>query len=103
MKYLNKKVTVDNIVFDSKKEATRYQELVLLQKFKKISQLILQPQFQITINDIKVCKYIADFSYLENGELVVEDVKSEYTRGLPLYRLKKKLMKAALGIEIKEI
>lgn len=51
------------------------------------------------VNGIKVCEYEDDFSYKENGVLVVEDAKGMRT---PLYRLKKKLMRAALGIEIKE-
>jgi hypothetical protein len=50
-----------------------------------------------------VCKYISDFVYLENGQKIVEDVKSEYTRKLPVYRLKKKLVKAVHGIDIKEV
>lgn len=45
---------------------------------------------------------MADFSYHENGILVVEDVKSKATK-TPLYQLKKKLVKALYGIDVKEI
>jgi len=48
-------------------------------------------------------KYVADFVYQENGQLVVEDVKSTMTRNLPVYRLKKHLMKSVHGLEIREI
>ncbi len=51
----------------------------------------------------KICAYLADFTYNRNGKEIVEDVKSEMTRKLPVYKLKKKLMKAILNIEIQEI
>lgn len=46
--------------------------------------------------------YTADFVYLENGEVVVEDVKSEYTRKEKDYILRRKLMLGRHGIIIKE-
>ena len=55
------------------------------------------------INGVKVCTYIADFTYEELGGVVVEDVKSEFTRKDPVYRLKNKLMKACHGIDIREV
>ncbi|MBE41815.1 MAG: hypothetical protein CL480_11320 [Acidobacteria bacterium] len=94
--------TVDGIVFASKKEATRYGELKLLEAGGKIAGLELQPKFRMVINDIHVCTYIADFQYTENGGTVVEDTKSQATRRLPAYRIKNKLMKAIYGIDIKE-
>jgi hypothetical protein len=103
LKYGNKKTTVDGIVFDSKKEAERYQDLILAMKYKKISALQLQIKFPLIVNDQIVANYIADFVYLdESGKKIVEDVKSEITRKNPVYRLKLKLMKAIYGIEIKE-
>jgi len=103
MKYKNVKTFVDGISFDSRKEAVRYADLKLMQKAGEISDLTLQPKFDIVINGQKVCSYIADFSYVENGVKVVEDVKSEVTRKLPTYRLKNKLMRAVHGIAIREI
>ena len=44
-------------------------------------------------------KYKADFRYIEKGETVVEDVKGMRT---PVYNLKRHLMKAVHGIEIRE-
>ncbi len=99
-KYSAVKTEIDGIVFASKKEARRYQELKLLQKAKKIHMLELQPKFPIVINKVKVCTYIADFEYMENGFRIIEDVKGMKT---PVYRLKKKLVQAVYGIEVKEI
>lgn len=102
-KYRNKKATsLDGEVFDSTKELKRWNELKLLQAGKVISELQRQVVFPIVINGHKVCKYIADFVYIEGEKYVVEDLKSEYTKKLPVYRLKKKLLKAVLDIEILE-
>ena len=101
-KYRAIKTEVDGIKFDSKKEANRYDQLRLLEKARQISQLELQPSFRIEINGVKVCDYKGDFRYVEDGKTIVEDVKSEITRKLPVYRLKKKLMYAVYGIEILE-
>ena len=109
-KYRNKKVIVDGIEFDSKKEAMRYQELKLLEKAKKITELPLQVPFILLDNYVlngkkhQGIKYIADFVYIdiETGKYVVEDVKSSATK-TQVYRLKKKLFESRYGIEIKEI
>ncbi len=99
-KYRNIPTTIDGVTFASKKEARRYQELKLMQKANAITELTLQPVFPIEVNGQKICKYLADFQYRENGELVVEDAKGVLT---PAYRLKKKLVKALHGIEVKEV
>ena len=44
-KYFNKKITVDGIKFDSKKEANRYNELKLLKRAGLIEELELQKTF----------------------------------------------------------
>jgi hypothetical protein len=100
-KYNNVKTTIDGHVFDSKHEAQRYGELVALLNSGWIVDLILQPVFLITVKDCRICKYIADFSYFtNNGHFVVEDAKGIRT---PVYRLKKKLVKALYGIDIMEV
>lgn len=100
-KYKNEKV-VDEFgnVYDSKKERKRATELRLLLKAGAIGFLAKQVEF-----DLKVAKYIADFVYTDaiTGATIVEDVKSEVTRKLPVYRLKKKLMLQIHNIEIKEV
>lgn len=44
-KYRNKKVIVDDYIFDSIQESRRYKELKLLVKAGEISNLQLQPRF----------------------------------------------------------
>ena len=93
-KYNAVKTVVDNITFDSKKEAARYKELKLLEKVGEIKDLELQPGFQLFAKSgDKVCKYYPDFMYLEKGEKIVtvEDVKGKKT---DVYRIKSKWFQA---------
>ena len=85
--------------FDSKKEYERYQELLLLEKGRVIHLLDTQVSYPLVVNDITIATYFADFVYWEHDQKVVEDCKGVKT---PVYRLKKKLMLAIYGIEIKE-
>lgn len=94
------RTTVNGISFPSKGEAGRYSQLLLLEKSGLIRDLELQPKFPLVVNGEKICTYIADFQYTTDSGLVTEDYKGVRT---PIYRLKKKLMKAILGIEITEI
>lgn len=93
-KYRNKKVIVDDYVFDSIQESRRYKELKLLLKAREISNLELQPRFLLQESFRKNGKtyrkieYIADFKYTENGKIVVEDVKGMQT---DVFKLKHKL------------
>lgn len=98
-KYKNIKTIIDNIPFDSKKEAARYLQLKMLFDTGVITELELQPAFKLVINGQKICTYKADFRYCENGKSIVEDVKGMKT---PIYNLKKKLMFACHGIKILE-
>ena len=89
--------------FASKKEAKRYQELLLMEKAGEISHLRTQVPYDIDINGIHVCRYIADFVYHDEAMIgdrrIVEDAKGMRT---DVYKLKKKLMLAVHGITIKE-
>lgn len=97
-KYNAAKVHVDGHRFDSKREAERYEELKKLEQEGKISQLVLQPRFELVPafrcqgEAVRKMEYVADFKYLdfERGGLVVEDVKGFRT---PEYKLKCKLFK----------
>jgi len=99
-KYRNIKTEVDGIVFDSKAEAKRYMELKILEKANEISDLRLQYPFECKINEKKICTYKADFDYYEGDQWVIEDVKGFRTQ---VYKLKKKLVEALHGIEIREV
>lgn len=93
-KYRNKKVILDDYVFDSIQESRRYKELKLLLKAKEIQDLELQPHFLLQESFKKNGKtyrkieYIADFKYKENGKTIVEDVKGIQT---DVFKLKHKL------------
>lgn len=104
-KHRNVKTKLDGVTYDSAKEANRAAELRLCVIGKKISELRAHVPYKLIVNDQYVCTYEADFVYLDlvTGKVVVEDVKSIHTRKLPVYRIKKKLMKACLGIEIVEV
>ena len=57
------RTTVDGITFASKAEARRYQELRLLEKAGVITELELQPRYQLAVNNMDICEYRADFTY----------------------------------------
>lgn len=101
-KYGNRKTVVDDIEFDSEKEANRYKELKLLRKAGFISFLKLQETFELNEGGTHSLKYIADFVYMDaqTGQKVVEDAKGYRTRE---YLKKRRLMKKVHGIIIKEI
>lgn len=118
-KYRNKRVEYEGIVFDSLKEKRRYCQLQLLEKDGIISDLRLQVPFELipAIYEDEVVQlktktkikkklvqrsttYVADFVYRQDGKMIVEDTKGFRTKE---YELKKKMMRAFLGIEIKEI
>lgn len=111
-KYKNRKVVVDGIKFDSRKEARRYQELKLLERSGEIKDLILQPKFTL-IEGVKfstdkrakpAIRYYADFAYIDTatGKRVIEDVKSPITREKHEYKMKRHMMLAIHGIEVVE-
>lgn len=102
-KYKNKATTFGERRFHSKKEAGRYAQLLLLEKNGEVRDILCQVPFKLEINGKHICRYHADFTYVELRKgiwsEVVEDVKGYAT---PLYKLKKKLMFAILGIEVRE-
>lgn len=85
--------------YDSTKEAERHWALKQKQDAGQISGLQWQPRFPIEVNGVKVCVYVADACYVENGAVVVEDAKGVRT---PVYRLKAKLMLAVHGVKVRE-
>ncbi len=94
-KYHNEPATIDGIRFDSRREARRWCELRLLEQAGEITELKRQMPFRLAGG----IKYVADFTYMDHGQLVIEDVKGVRTA---VYRIKKRLMKEA-GYEIKEV
>lgn len=94
-KYRNKKVTIDGIEFDSKKEAHYYMQLKLLKQSGEIKDFGLQEKFVLqegfTKNGTRhrPITYYADF-IIDNldGSTDVVDVKGMETQ---VFKIKKKL------------
>ena len=102
-KYRNKKTTrVVNgeiVKMDSLKEARRLDELILLLRAKKISDLVLQPKFLLQDkftdkNGVKhrAIHYVADFKYAKDGVEIIEDVKASKSFTTDVFKIKKKLL-----------
>lgn len=101
-KYFATRTEVDGVWFDSKKEAAKYRELKIQERMGLIKNLKLQPSFEVVVNGVKICTYVADFTAWDaiTGEQVVIDVKGFKT---PVYKIKKKLVEAIYGIKIVEV
>lgn len=96
-KYGAVKTTVDGMRFDSKGECKVWFALKLRERAGEISNLQRQVLYRLEINGVLVCKYIADYEYIENGALVTADYKGMVTAE---FRLKAKLFKAIHGRDI---
>lgn len=102
-KFRNIPTEVDGLKFASKREAKRYGELKLLERLGQIQGLCAdksQLRYPLKVNGTEICKYEADFRYREKEQTILEDAKGFKT---PVYRLKRKLMRAIYGIEIQEV
>lgn len=110
-KFFSKKVTVEGITFDSKKEGEYYLRLKELEKKGTIKNLelqkefVLQDKFKINGKTRRSIVYRADFTYIttEDDKLHVVDIKSPYTAKDKVYRMKKKMFEYRYGIELEEI
>lgn len=127
-KYGAKKITepITGFVFDSKKEYNRWCNLRLLERAGKISDLKRQVTFELIPTQReestevykagpqkglpkpgaiieKAVDYVADFTYYQDGEYIVEDTKG-YKKGAAyqLFVIKRKMMLSVHGIRIKE-
>ena len=110
-KFNSSKVEKDGMKFDSVKEYKRYIELTAQMQRNEIQDLKCQVKFELAPK-VKIAgekrvkpalRYFADFTYIKNGALVVEDVKSAVTRKLASFRNKKHLMKSVHDIDISEV
>lgn len=98
-KWRNEPLTVDGQYFASKGEYRRHCELVLQEKAGLITDLKRQVVIPLIVNGEPICSYRADWVYFEKGVEVVEDFKGAVTE---VYALKKKLVAACYGKEIRE-
>lgn len=99
-KYHATRTQVGDLSFASKAEAKRYCELKMLQSAKLVANLKTQVRYPLIVNGVNIAAYVADFVYNDTtGREVVEDKKGMRT---PMYRIKRKLMKACHNIDILE-
>lgn len=75
----------------SKREAKRCAELHLLFQAGEIDALVVEPSFDLTLDGkpIKMgnghtARYRPDFTYIEKGKVIAEDVKGFTVRDFPL-------------------
>lgn len=80
------------VVFTLLPAITEEQTVQLKTKTKTVTKTVQQP-----------VTYRADFVYTKDGQQVIEDVKGSPRMLTPEYLLKKKMMRALLGITIREI
>ena len=121
-KYRNEKVTYQGMSFDSKKELQRYLFLLDAERRGVISDLQRQVKFELipaiteeyvehlkTKDKVKTrtlqlaVTYICDFTYIKEGQIVIEDVKSSPSLVTKEYKLKKKMMLAIHRLNVKEV
>lgn len=97
-KYGAKKTKVGEHTFDSKKEANRYLELKAQLEAGEIHLMVLQGEitllegFEYKGEKVRAIKYTADFTYIKDGKLVIEDVKSAATARTEAFRLRWRLL-----------
>jgi len=113
-KYGNTKVEYAGIKFDSKKECGRYVELLLMQESGAICELTVKPVYELIPSQktdsgtMRALKYTPDFRYVQDGQVVVEDVKG-YDRKTgkylttEAYKIKKKLLYERYKLLVREV
>ena len=101
-KYGAQPVNIDGLRFDSKKEATRWGQLVLMERAGVIQGLRRQVPYVLIDKSAhgRAIRYIADFSYVQDGKEIVEDAKGYRT---DVYKLKRRMMAERYGIIVKEV
>ena len=110
-KFFSKKVVVEGITFDSKKESQIYlnlkeqQEKGIIKDLELQKEYVLQDKFKLNNKTRREIKYCADFVYYDTRDKKthVIDVKSPYTAKDKVYRIKKKMFEYRYGIELEEI
>ena len=98
-KYNARKTTLDGRTFDSAAEARAYAQLQIMQANGEISDLRLQPKFELqpSFTDAhgkrqRAITYTADFAYMQDGVMVVIDVKGGKATQTQVFRVKWKML-----------
>lgn len=102
-KYGAERVKVGDHLFDSQAEKKRYDALLLWEQIGKITDLELQPPFDLhALGGEKIGVYKADFRYIDvgTGKVVIEDVKGGKATQTDLFKWKRKHFEAEHGIKL---
>lgn len=100
-KYGNRWTVYNGRKYQSRAEARRAQELDILIRAGAVESWTPQPRFKIEIKGERITTYRGDFLVLwTDGRRTVEDVKGVVTE---VYKIKRALMRAVLGVEIVEV
>ncbi len=106
-KFGAKKTWCDGMLFDSKREASCWPNLKSLRERGVIINLERQKSYALVVEGVHIATYRSDFEWDEEVKAsstftrhVVADAKGFKTRE---YKIKKALMKAIYGIEIREL
>jgi hypothetical protein len=103
-KYGNTKIVIDGIAFDSKAEGEYYRKLKIREKAGEVSGVEMQRSFAlIGPSGLLIATYRCDFAFIDHSEdcrFRVIDVKGFETS---VFKLKRKMMKALLGITVETV
>jgi hypothetical protein len=108
-KYRNQACEMGGEKYRSKREMARHLTLMQMQASGLISELRREVPFTLVPRQRRAdgkaeraVSYVADYTYVEDGRVVVEDVKSKPTK-TPEYVIKRKLMLMVHGITVVEV
>jgi hypothetical protein len=105
-KYHNKKTIVDEITFDSRKEADYYIQLKLMKVGNMIKDFTRQVVLPLNVNGFLICKIILDFQIINpDGSIIFVDIKGfDKKTGKFIstsdWKIKRKLAEAIYAIKI---
>lgn len=95
--------TADGQKFKSQLEATYYTRLIMLTKAGEVTLIEREVRYELIVNGVFLAAYMMDFRVTyTDGHIEYVDCKSTATK-TPLYMIKKGLMLALYGIELKEV
>lgn len=93
-------VDLKPIYFHSTGEFQYWLDLILMQATGEIRSLERQPRYDLTVNNVHIGYYTADFRYVDKaGKEVVIDYKSKATN-TDSSKLRRKLTYAIYGVEV---
>lgn len=94
-KYGAKKQEYNGVVYHSKKEAGFAKELNLRKLAGEIKDWERQVRISLDVNDYHIANYYCDFMVHHNdGSKELIEIKSKFTAGFDVYRMKRKLLEA---------